>query len=238
MSAVVDADIRAVDHPVDQQGLEARREDESDGSGSDNVTRPAAKKIRKERDPNPPIAPSQLPSHVTRAMHKFVKEVKGFNTRVPGKQYRVSVYCAVVYDAAEKGNKLLHQGRPLTCASTHIDEALRDSCEDVELHRLFQARLVYHHTAQNGQTLARLKAKLDPAHVEASPHAELDHAAASPHAETANDEDLSHDLIEPELMTKYGRSWEERLAFVKDMLLERFNLQHGNEHLEFGKFSC
>ena len=218
-------------NPVQQEAgenLEGGEESEiGDNSEDPDEAGPATKKPRKERDPYPPIAPAKLHDNISRAMHKFVKEVKSFNSRVPGDLYRASVYCCVIYDAPEKGDKLLRQGRPLTSGSLHIDEALRGSKEDVELHRLFQSRLVYHHTAQNGQTLSRLAAKLDPSdHAEGSPHAKAAPHAAHAHAEDSN---LDISLIEPERLCKDGLNWDQRLIAAKEMMLDIFNMEHGSE---------
>ena len=164
-----------------------------------------------------------------------MKAIDRINDRVEGGKYKISAYCAVVFDQAEKKGRstngmILHQGKVLTAGSVHMDLGLRSSDTDAQLHRLFQCRLNFHHMAQDVNTLNLLEAQLNPAN-HAAPNATEPHAlepATEPHAVEPQAGQLSLLTVIP-VKTQNAGNFDGNRKLVRDMLLTLYNMDRGND---------
>jgi len=228
-------------------GEDAQASESSNGSGDDGKAggineHDAAPKRRKARDPNAPIPPWKIPKAVAGPMRAFVKSIDRMNDRVEGGKYKISAYCAVVFDHAEKKGRstsgmILHQGKVLTAGSVHMDLGLRSSDTDSQLHRLFQCRLNYHHMARDVNTLNFLEAQLNPAN-HAAPNATepnaLEPNATAPQAVEPQAGELSMLTVMPVKRVPAG-SFEANRKLAQEMMLTLYNMDWGNDEVIYGE---
>ena len=237
-----DLEAEGAEEDRDNEPIGDEPDDEDSGEDDEGGSEPKPKK-QKQGKLRDPIQPTRIPKVVMGPMRAFIKAVDRFNSRVVGGKYKVSAYCAVAIDFAEKkgrstGGMILHQGKILHAASQHVDLGLRSSEGDAKLHRLFSNRLIYHHMARDHLILDHLEEQLKPA-THADQHGmegveEGGHEEMTPMEVEEEGEEGFMPAIQP-VRNIRGATWEENKRLAKEMMLTLYNMDWGDDDKSFGE---